>query len=66
MDKNKMTTEEIEKFNANVDFNQSTASWIMDIICTLIAWPIIVLVIRRRLKYSEKIEMDHAISEQSQ
>lgn len=56
MKKENMTKEEIEKFNANVDFNKSAASWIMDILCCIIAWPMIILAIRRRVKYSKKIE----------
>lgn len=57
MKKNGMTQEEVEKFNSKVEFNQSAASWIMDIICSLIAWPMIILAIHRRIKYSEKIEL---------
>lgn len=59
MNKEKMTPEEIAEFNSNVDFNQSVASWVMDILCTIIAWPMIILAIRRRMKYSEKIEIDN-------
>lgn len=59
MKKEKMTPEEIAEFNSNVDFNQSVASWVMDILCTIIAWPMIILAIRRRMKYSEKIEIDN-------
>ena len=55
MNKEKMTAEEIEKFNSKVDFNQTAASWIMDIACTIIAWPMIILAIYRRIKYSKKI-----------
>lgn len=55
MNKEKMTAEEIEKFNDKVDFNQTAASWIMDIVCTIIAWPMIILAILRRIKYSKKI-----------
>lgn len=55
MNKEKMTAEEIEKFNGKVDFNQTAASWIMDIVCTIIAWPMIILAIHRRIKYSKKI-----------
>jgi hypothetical protein len=55
MSKEKMTAEEIEKFNGKVDFNQTAASWIMDIVCTIIAWPMIILAIYRRIKYSKKI-----------
>ena len=56
MKKEKMTPEEIAEFNSNVEFNESVASWVMDILCTIIAWPMIIPAIRRRMKYSEKIE----------
>lgn len=59
MDKEKMTPEEIAEFNSNVEFNESVASWVMDILCTIIAWPMIILAIRRRMKYKEKIEVDN-------
>jgi hypothetical protein len=55
MSKEKMTAEEIEKFNGKVEFNQTAASWIMDIVCAIIAWPMIILAIHRRIKYSKKI-----------
>ena len=59
MKKEKMTPEEIAEFNSNVEFNESVASWVMDILCTIIAWPMIILAVRRRMKYSEKIEIDN-------
>ena len=59
MKKEKMTPEEIAEFNSNVEFNESVASWVMDILCTIIAWPMIILAIRRRMKYKEKIEVDN-------
>lgn len=59
MKKEKMTPEEIAEFNSNVEFNESVASWVMDILCTIIAWPMIILAIRRRMKYNEKIEIDN-------
>lgn len=59
MKKEKMTPEEIAEFNSNVEFNESVASWVLDILCTIIAWPMIILAIRRRMKYSEKIEIDN-------
>lgn len=58
MEKEKMTSEEIAEFNSKVEFNESAASWVMDILCTIIAWPMIILAIRRRMKYKEKIEID--------
>lgn len=57
MKKDKMTAEEIREFNSNVEFNQSVSSWIMDIVCSILFWPMIILAIRRRMKYSEKIEV---------
>lgn len=59
MKKEKMTPEEIAEFNSNVEFNESVASWVMDILCTIIAWPMIILAVRRRMKYNEKIEIDN-------
>ena len=59
MRKETMTTEEIEKFNTEVEYNESAASWIMDIVCTIIAWPMIILAIRRRAKYHEKIKLNN-------
>lgn len=58
MEKEKMTQEEIAEFNSNVEFNESATSWVMDILCTIIAWPMIILAIRRRMKYKEKIGID--------
>lgn len=66
MDKEKMTTEEIAEFNSKVEFNESAASWVMDILCTIIAWPMIILAIRRRMKYKEKIEIDNKETEVAQ
>ena len=66
MDKEKMTTEEIAEFNSKVEFNESAASWVMDILCTIIAWPMIILAIRRRMKYKEKIEIDNKETEIAQ
>ncbi|MBQ6070727.1 MAG: hypothetical protein IJK85_03140 [Bacteroidales bacterium] len=57
MKKEKMTPEEIAEFNSNVEFNESVASWVMDILSTIIAWPMIILAIRRRMKYKERIEV---------
>lgn len=59
MEKEKMTPEEITEFNSNVEFNESAASWVMDILCTIIAWPMIILAIRRRMKYKERIGIDN-------
>ena len=51
----KMTNEEIRKFNSNVEYNESVASWIVDIISCIIAFPMIVMVVYRRGKYNHKI-----------
>lgn len=56
MKKENMTPEEIREFNSNVEYNESAASWVTDIICCIIFWPMIIPVIRRRMKYREKIE----------
>lgn len=48
--------EKIRKHNQQVDYNRSVASWIMDIIVCLIAFPYIVAVIYRRGKYNEYME----------
>lgn len=54
--KKNMSREEIERFNGQVDYNNTVFSWIVDIISTLIAWPMILLHIHRRRKYSKKID----------
>ena len=51
----KMTNEEIRKFNSNVEYNESIASWIVDIISCFIAFPMIVMVVYRRGEYNHKI-----------
>ncbi len=56
MKKENMTPEEIADFNAKVDYNHSAMGWIVDIVTTLIACPMIVLHIYRRCKYRNKIE----------
>ena len=57
MNKENMTIEEIRVFNSNVEYNESVASWLTDIVCAVIFWPMIIIAIRRRIKYSEKIEI---------
>lgn len=57
MKKENMTIEEIMEFNSNVEYNESVTSWITDIVCSIIFWPMIIIAIRRRIKYSEKIEI---------
>ena len=54
----KMTKEEIREFNSKVDYNESVASWVIDIISCIIAFPMIVLVAYRRGKYNHKISED--------
>ncbi len=65
MRKEEMTLEEIEKFNNEVEYNNSFASWMMDIISVLIAWPMIILAIRRRIKYHERIEMRNNVASEA-
>ena len=50
-----MTKEEIRKVNSNVEYNESIASWIVDIISCIIAFPMIAMVVYRRGKYNHKI-----------
>lgn len=51
----KMTKAEIAEFNSKVEYNESIASWIVDIISCIIAFPMIVSVLYRRGKYNQKI-----------
>lgn len=51
----KMTKAEIREFNSKVEYNESIASWIGDIISCIIAFPMIVMVVYRRGKYNHKI-----------
>ena len=51
----KMTREEIREFNSKVEYNESVASWVVDIICCIIAFPMIVMVLYRRGKYNHKL-----------
>lgn len=51
----KMTIAEIRKFNSNVEYNESVASWIIDIIACIIAFPMIIMVLYRRGKYNHKL-----------
>lgn len=51
----KMTKAEIREFNSEVEYNESVASWIVDIISCIIAFPMIVMVVYRRGKYNHKI-----------
>lgn len=50
-----MTKAEIREFNSKVEYNESIASWIVDIISCIIAFPMIVMVVYRRGKYNHKI-----------
>ena len=54
------------EFNSNVEYNESMASWITDIVCAIIAWPMILVAIRRRMKYSERIEIENKVTEVEQ
>ena len=66
MKKENMTIEEIMEFNSNVEYNESVTSWITDIVCAIIAWPMILVAIRRRMKYSERIEIENKVTEVEQ
>ena len=66
MKKENMTIEEIMEFNSNVEYNESVTSWITDIVCAIIAWPMILVAIRRRMKDSERIEIDNKVTEVEQ
>ncbi len=59
MKKKNLTPEKIQEFNNKVEYNESAASWMIDIVATLIAWPMIILAIRRRAKYHEKIKLNN-------
>ena len=51
----KMTKEEIREFNSKVEYNESAASWVIDIIGCVFFFPMIVLIAYRRGKYNHKI-----------
>lgn len=54
--KKEMTPEEIRNWNSKVDYNNSAAGIIGDILCAVIFWPMLVTIIYRRCKYRNKIE----------
>lgn len=56
-----MNQQEIAKWNDKVDFNNSTASWIVDIIACLIFFPMIICIAYRRGKYRNKIDPSNAL-----
>lgn len=56
-----MTKTEIREFNSKVEYNESVASWIVDIISCIIAFPMIVMVVYRRGKYNHKISETESI-----
>lgn len=47
----------IHEHNEKVDYNNTTSSWVIDIIACLIFFPYIIMVIYRRGKYNEKKEL---------
>ncbi len=51
----KMTKAEIREFNSKVEYNESVASWVIDLISCAIFFPMIVMVVYRRGKYNQKI-----------
>ena len=57
----KMTKAEIREFNSKVEYNESVASWIVDIISCIIAFPMIVMVVYHRGKYNHKISETESI-----
>ena len=66
MKKENMTIEEIREFNSKVEYNEGVASWLTDIVCAIIFWPMILVAIRRRMKYNERIEIDNKVTEVEQ
>lgn len=46
----------IRKHNEKVEYNRSTGSWIIDIICCLIFFPSIISIVYRRGKYNKYID----------
>lgn len=66
MKKQNMTPEEIKKHNAQVDYNNSVGGWVVDIICSIIAWPMIIPIVHRRMKYRDKIHTDDNTSPSEQ
>lgn len=40
-----------KEFNEKVAYNQTTSSWVIDIIATIIWFPMIIVAIIRRLRY---------------
>lgn len=51
-----MTAEGIKEFNDKVEYNNSAASWVFDILTTIVFWPMIFIHIYRRSKYDKFIE----------
>lgn len=47
------TKQEVEEWNGKVQYNETVGSIIIDIIACLIAWPMIIIVIHRRIKYKK-------------
>lgn len=48
----KMTKEEVARHNEKVDYNKSAESWIMDIVCCFIFFPMIIYIVYRRGRYN--------------
>ena len=51
----KMTKAEIREFNSEVEYNESAASWVVDLVSCFIFFPMIAMVAYRRGKYNHKI-----------
>ena len=49
----KTLKKQIREHNEKVDYNRTTASWVIDIIACIIFLPIIIMVLYRRGRYNE-------------
>lgn len=49
----KTLKKQIREHNEKVDYNRTTASWVIDIIACVIFFPYIIMVLYRRGRYSE-------------
>lgn len=49
----KTLKKQIREHNEKVDYNRTTASWVIDIIACIIFFPYIIMVLYRRGRYNE-------------
>lgn len=56
-----MTEKEIQEYNEKVEYNTTSASWIVDIIACIIFFPMIICIAYRRGKYRNKIDPSNAL-----